>query len=64
MPKSVAPYLTAATNAMIESNFVLTIENYNNGASAWKRTMVEFDATAELFFEYAKGSIYLRVGKY
>jgi len=25
MPKSVAPYLTMATNAMIESNFVLAI---------------------------------------
>jgi hypothetical protein len=42
MPKSVTPYLNAATNAMIESNFVLAIENYNEGANAWKKTAVEF----------------------
>jgi tetratricopeptide (TPR) repeat protein len=64
MPKSVAPFLVMATNAMIESNFVLAIENYNNAASAWKRTIVEFDPAAELYFEYMKGSIYLRAGKY
>ena len=64
MPKIVAPYFTAATNALIESNFMLAIDNYNDGANAWKKTMVEFEPTAELFFDYSKGSIYLRAGKY
>jgi hypothetical protein len=40
MPKDVAPYLAAASNAMIDRNFILAIENYNKGASAWKRTTV------------------------
>lgn len=63
MPKEVAPHLTAATNAMIDRNYILAIDNYNNGASAWKRTMVEFDPAAELFFEYSKGSVYMCAGK-
>lgn len=39
------------------------MENFNNGANAWKKTTVEFDAVAELFFEYSKGNIYLAAGK-
>jgi hypothetical protein len=42
MPKQVAPFLEAATNAMLDRNFILAVDNYNKGASAWKKTAVEF----------------------
>jgi tetratricopeptide (TPR) repeat protein len=35
----------------------------NSGAAAWKKTSVEFDSVAELFFEYSKGNIYLSAGR-
>ena len=44
------PYLEAANIAIIDRNFMLAIENLQAGANAWKKTSVEFDSVAELYF--------------
>jgi hypothetical protein len=43
VPKDVAPFIQAASNAMTDRNFILAIENYNKGAACWKKTAIEFD---------------------
>lgn len=50
LPKSVIPFVEAAANALADRNFILAVENYKSGAAAWKKTPVEFDSVAELFF--------------
>lgn len=50
LPKNVVPYITACNNAISDRNFILAIENLNNGASTWKKSSVEYDSVAELFF--------------
>jgi len=40
LPKSVVPYLEAASNALSDRNFILAIDNLNYGAVAWKKTTV------------------------
>ena len=63
LPKVVVPFIEAANNALSDRNFILALDNLNNGANAWKKTTVEYDSVAELFFEYSKGNIYLTAGK-
>lgn len=48
---------------MSERNFLLALENLNQGANAWKKTSVDFDSVAELFFAYSKGNVYMAAGQ-
>jgi tetratricopeptide (TPR) repeat protein len=57
------PFITASNNALADRNFILAIDNLSNGAAAWKKTSVEYDSVAELFFEYSKGNIYMAASK-
>lgn len=40
LPKAVVPYIEASNNALSDRNFILAIENLNNGAAAWKKSTV------------------------
>ena len=33
------------------------------GVNAWKKTSVDFDSVAELFFTYSRGNIYMAAGR-
>lgn len=46
LPKSVVPFVKAASNALIDRNFILALENYSKGVAEWKKTAVEFEAPA------------------
>jgi hypothetical protein len=35
----------------------------NQGINAWKKTSVEYESVAELFFTYSKGNIYMAAGQ-
>ena len=56
-------YLDEVNNAMSDRNFILALDNLTLAVNAWKKTSVDFDSVAELFFNYSRGNIYLSAGK-
>lgn len=63
IPKDVVPHLKEASNALNKRNFLLALECYEIGIKVWKKTAVDMDPSAELFFEYSKGNIFLSIGQ-
>jgi hypothetical protein len=56
-------FIEESNNALQDRNFILALENLTAATNAWKKTSVDFDAVAELFFTYARGNIYMAAGK-
>ena len=56
-------FIEESNNAVADRNFILALDNLTQGANTWKKTTVEFDAVADLFFSYSKGNIYMLAGK-
>ncbi len=57
------PFVEGAANALTDRNFILALDNLTNAANAWKKTSVDFDSVAELFFTYSKGNVYMAAGQ-
>ena len=56
-------FIEEANNAVADRNFILALDNLTQGANVWKKTTVDFDSVADLFFNYSKGNIYMLAGK-
>lgn len=46
LPQSVVHLIEEANNAVVDRNFILALDNLNQGVAAWKKTPVDFDSVA------------------